>query len=346
MKRICALLISMMLLVTTMSVAFFAKADVTPIIIFGDSEISEITITDAFVTPIAGDAVEDHWTYTLPTNCHFTESTHYWYCEDPVATLYGEETFVEGRQYDVLWTFKADEGYTFADTVTVTVNGSTVAIDATLTKRDAKNVTLFSVWTKPVTASVPTTTTTTGSSTVATTTTEVATSTTATKTTVTATETTATSGKVTETTATSGKVTETTATSGKVTETTATSGKVTETTATSGKATETTATSGKVTETTATSGKVTETTATSSKVTETTATSGTAAEPVYRGDANGDSDVNMKDVLILRKFLAGLTSSLNLKNADVNGDGDVNMKDVLYLRKLLAGLIDGMRPAG
>ena len=57
------------------------------------------------------------------------------------------------------------------------------------------------------------------------------------------------------------------------------------------------------------------------------------------GDANGDGAVNMKDVLALRKQLAGMSPEINLINADCNGDGDVNMKDVLMLRKFLAGLI-------
>ena len=60
--------------------------------------------------------------------------------------------------------------------------------------------------------------------------------------------------------------------------------------------------------------------------------------PVW-GDANGDGAVNMKDVLALRKYLAGLDVSLT-EAADCNGDGAVNMKDVLSLRRFLAGLED------
>ncbi len=58
------------------------------------------------------------------------------------------------------------------------------------------------------------------------------------------------------------------------------------------------------------------------------------------GDANSDEAVNMKDVLLMRKFLANLTDELDMTAADVNMDGDVNMKDVLMLRKFLANLID------
>ena len=63
-----------------------------------------------------------------------------------------------------------------------------------------------------------------------------------------------------------------------------------------------------------------------------------------RGDANGDGTVNMKDVLLLRKHLAGIAvSGLDEQASDVNDDGAVNMKDVLSLRKYLAGIpVPGM----
>ncbi len=60
------------------------------------------------------------------------------------------------------------------------------------------------------------------------------------------------------------------------------------------------------------------------------------------GDANDDGLVNMKDVLTLRKQLAGLSPTIDMKNADCNEDGEVNMKDVLLLRKFLAGLVTAL----
>lgn len=58
---------------------------------------------------------------------------------------------------------------------------------------------------------------------------------------------------------------------------------------------------------------------------------------VIYGDANGDEAVNMKDVLVMRKYIAGWNIDINIENADINSDGSINMKDVLFLRKHLAG---------
>ena len=65
-------------------------------------------------------------------------------------------------------------------------------------------------------------------------------------------------------------------------------------------------------------------------------------EFVY-GDANRDTNVDMKDVLLIRKFIAHLVQDedINFPAADVNFDGSVDMKDVLLIRKFIAHLIDG-----
>ena len=59
------------------------------------------------------------------------------------------------------------------------------------------------------------------------------------------------------------------------------------------------------------------------------------ATATLKGDANGDGTINMKDVLGLRRFLAGLDREL-LGDGDANDDGAINMKDVLSLRRYLA----------
>ncbi len=60
---------------------------------------------------------------------------------------------------------------------------------------------------------------------------------------------------------------------------------------------------------------------------------------IVSGDVNNDSFVDMKDVLALRKFLAGMDVQINALNADANEDGSTNMKDVLTIRKRLAHLL-------
>ena len=59
---------------------------------------------------------------------------------------------------------------------------------------------------------------------------------------------------------------------------------------------------------------------------------------VITGDANGDNEINSKDVTLLRRFLAGgWNVEINEEACDVNGDGEVNSKDVTILRRYLAG---------
>ncbi|MBR0303531.1 MAG: dockerin type I repeat-containing protein, partial [Clostridia bacterium] len=62
--------------------------------------------------------------------------------------------------------------------------------------------------------------------------------------------------------------------------------------------------------------------------------------PILLGDANGDKDVNMKDVLLLRRQIAGLETIGNklYVNADYDGDGELTMKDVLAMRRFIAGI--------
>ncbi|MGN0114639.1 MAG: dockerin type I repeat-containing protein [Acutalibacteraceae bacterium] len=54
------------------------------------------------------------------------------------------------------------------------------------------------------------------------------------------------------------------------------------------------------------------------------------------GDANNDGNINMLDVLLIRKYIAKQPVTLNLDAAEVTGDGNVNMLDVLLIRKYIA----------
>ena len=58
------------------------------------------------------------------------------------------------------------------------------------------------------------------------------------------------------------------------------------------------------------------------------------------GDVNEDDAVNLKDVLALRRHVAGMEALTNEAAGDLDFDGAINMKDVLLLRKFIAGMID------
>ncbi len=57
------------------------------------------------------------------------------------------------------------------------------------------------------------------------------------------------------------------------------------------------------------------------------------------GDVSGDAQINMKDLVLIRKYIANFnfdtnTSSINVGvGADANGDGQINMEDVVLIRK-------------
>ena len=58
---------------------------------------------------------------------------------------------------------------------------------------------------------------------------------------------------------------------------------------------------------------------------------------ILYGDANNDGKVNSKDVVMMKKHLAGYSVNIYLGNCDVNIDGKVNSKDVVMVMKYLAG---------
>ena len=59
---------------------------------------------------------------------------------------------------------------------------------------------------------------------------------------------------------------------------------------------------------------------------------------ISMGDVNGDGTVNLKDaVMILRYIAGGWNVNIDEAIADVNGDGTVNLKDVVMIRRYIAG---------
>ncbi len=57
------------------------------------------------------------------------------------------------------------------------------------------------------------------------------------------------------------------------------------------------------------------------------------------GDADMSHSVDLADVLLLRKILAGIETLAPVPTADANRDGFYNMKDVLLIRKGVAGMV-------
>ena len=56
------------------------------------------------------------------------------------------------------------------------------------------------------------------------------------------------------------------------------------------------------------------------------------------GDADNDGLIDLKDIIIISKYLAGGWGiSLNESNSDVNGDGNINIADLVTISRYLAG---------
>ena len=61
----------------------------------------------------------------------------------------------------------------------------------------------------------------------------------------------------------------------------------------------------------------------------------TAQSDPCMGDANGDGEVNGKDIMLLRKYFAETEVTLSY-GADADGDGDVDGDDLALLRRYMA----------
>lgn len=59
-----------------------------------------------------------------------------------------------------------------------------------------------------------------------------------------------------------------------------------------------------------------------------------------KGDLNSDGIVDVKDLLLLRRYFVGYKDNIDLDAADYNNDSTVGALDILCLRKKLAGLED------
>ena len=58
-------------------------------------------------------------------------------------------------------------------------------------------------------------------------------------------------------------------------------------------------------------------------------------DPVLRGDANGDTKINITDVVAVVNRIYNSTFELNDVNADVNGDDKINITDVVAIVNII-----------
>lgn len=73
-----------------------------------------------------------------------------------------------------------------------------------------------------------------------------------------------------------------------------------------------------------------------------TDTPSTPSKDVVWGDVNGDREIDAKDIVLLKKYIANFDYTTNSSKievelgADVNGDGEINARDVVLLKKYIA----------
>lgn len=65
-----------------------------------------------------------------------------------------------------------------------------------------------------------------------------------------------------------------------------------------------------------------------------------AAGTVESGNANGDSVVNILDLIRLKKYLSGMDVEIDFAGADCDDDGFVGNSDLIILRKTLLEIED------
>lgn len=56
-----------------------------------------------------------------------------------------------------------------------------------------------------------------------------------------------------------------------------------------------------------------------------------------KGDVNSDYSINLSDVTLILKHIAGWSTGMYTDNADVTGDGNINLADVSLILKYIAG---------
>ena len=67
-----------------------------------------------------------------------------------------------------------------------------------------------------------------------------------------------------------------------------------------------------------------------------------AGEYYILGDVNNDGEVNIGDIILIRRYVVGFVDShAVISQGDVNKDGDVNIGDIILVRRYVVGFDDG-----
>ena len=60
---------------------------------------------------------------------------------------------------------------------------------------------------------------------------------------------------------------------------------------------------------------------------------------VATDDVNKDGNVDIKDIVSLKKYLSNCGNSINKSNADFDNSGKINSQDLTILKKILLGIL-------
>ena len=130
-------------------------AGILPFGIFADDTITEIAVSGYKAPTIgmtAGEAAADT---ALPEGAQYYVNSERWWNETDGGSIGPEDVFEIGKIYSYGWTLYAEDGFTFDEDATVTINGGEVAIDWEYTYRSDEDDTVFYVWTLPAEAGLP-----------------------------------------------------------------------------------------------------------------------------------------------------------------------------------------------
>ena len=67
-----------------------------------------------------------------------------------------------------------------------------------------------------------------------------------------------------------------------------------------------------------------------------------ASASVVRGDANGDGEVTVSDVLMVMEYVLGINpSDIVMDNAEVTGDREISINDVMAIAEIVLNSFSG-----